>query len=84
VTACPKEPNVAAFLLGALTPAEERATMAHAAGCATCQTTLRELATLPDLLALVPRSVVKLIDRSVEEHAGHQRIERREAVPTRY
>ncbi len=61
---CPKQPDVAAFVLGALTPAEERATMAHVAGCGICQATLQEFATLPDLLALVPRSVIELIDRS--------------------
>ena len=64
MTRCPRQPDVAAFLLGALTPAEERATMAHVARCDSCEATLQEFAMLPDLLALVPRSVIELLERS--------------------
>lgn len=70
MTTCPSQPNVAAFLLGALTPEEERATTAHTARCPTCQAALHELATVPDLLGLVPRSVVELIDRSTREQVA--------------
>lgn len=78
MTTCPEQPNVAAFLLGALTPSEERATMAHAATCPTCQVSLHELAIVPDALALVPRSVLELIDRSGSDHAATGQIRRRE------
>lgn len=64
MTSCARQPDVAAFLLGALTLPEERELMAHLSGCPTCQQTLRELGTLPELLALVPRSLAELIDRS--------------------
>ena len=63
-TTCQRQFDVAAFLIGALTLIEERELMAHLARCQTCQAALYELSTLPDLLALVPRSVVELIDRS--------------------
>ena len=56
--------DVASFLLGALTLPEERELMTHVAACRTCQAALHELGTLPDLLALVPRSVEELINRS--------------------
>ena len=39
--------------------------MPHVAACQSCQTTLRELGMLPDLLELVPRSVVEQL--STEE-----------------
>ena len=64
MTTCARQPDVAVFLLGALTLPEERELMAHVSGCPACQETLRELGTLPQLLALVPRSLAELIDRS--------------------
>lgn len=64
MTSCPRQPDVAGFLLGALTIAEERDLMPHVAGCAVCQETLHELGSVPDMLALVPRSLAELIDRS--------------------
>lgn len=63
-TTCQRQLDVASFLLGALTLPEERELMTHVAACRTCQAALHELGTLPDLLALVPRSVVELINRS--------------------
>lgn len=61
---CRHQPDVATFLLGGLTPAEERRTMAHIATCATCDATLASLIGLPDLLDQLPLSVVELIDTS--------------------
>lgn len=60
---CPRQPDVAAFLLGALTPDEEHDTMVHVAGCGCCQSTLAEFLHLPGLLAKVPRSMAELIER---------------------
>lgn len=64
LTTCERQLDVASLLLGALTLPEERELMTHLAACRTCQAALHELGTLPDLLALVPRSVVELINRS--------------------
>lgn len=64
LTTCERELDVAAFLLGALTLPEERELMAHVAACQCCQAALDELGHLPGLLALVPRSVAELINRS--------------------
>lgn len=64
LTTCERQFDVASFLLGALTLPEERELMTHVAACQTCQAALHELGTLPDLLALVPSSVVELINRS--------------------
>lgn len=61
---CPRQPDMAAFLLGALTPAEERAAMAHVAGCRNCHETLAEFIQIPSLLARVPRSTVEMIEHS--------------------
>lgn len=61
---CERQFDVASYLLGALTLPEELELMTHVAGCRTCQAALHELGTLPDLLALVPRSVVELINCS--------------------
>ena len=61
---CPHQPDVAAFLLGALTPDEERATMVHLSRCGDCQTVLVEFLELPRRLDQVPRSMLQLIDRS--------------------
>lgn len=61
---CERRTDVAAFLLGALTPSEERDTMVHLPDCADCQATLAELIHMPELLARVPRSLIELMDRS--------------------
>lgn len=66
---CPRRPDVAAFLLGALTPDEERATMTHLAECVQCQAVLAEFIDLPCKLDQVPRSMVELIDRSRSRRA---------------
>jgi len=63
-TTCDRPYDVAAFLLGALTLPEERELMTHTATCQHCQAALHELGNLPDLLALVPRSVAELIHHS--------------------
>lgn len=60
---CVKRFDVAAMLLGALTPDEEAETMSHISGCANCQATLAEFLRLPDRLAQVPVSMLDLIDR---------------------
>jgi hypothetical protein len=51
----------AAYVLGALSPAERREFEAHVKGCAACRRATDELAGLPDLLSIV----------SVEDLAGH-------------
>lgn len=56
---CDRQRDVASFLLGALSLGEERELMVHLAGCAHCQDTLRELGHLPQMLALVPRSLAE-------------------------
>lgn len=60
---CDRRGEIAAFLLGALTAAEERDAMVHVSGCGDCQVTLAELMVAPDLLGRVPRSMAALIDR---------------------
>jgi hypothetical protein len=62
LTTCARQFDIASFLLGALTPPDERELMTHAAACRCCQATLHEFGTLPDLLALVPPSVTERID----------------------
>ena len=61
---CRHQPDVATFLLGGLTPAQERRAMAHVATCGTCEATLAALIGLPELLDRLPLSVVELIDTS--------------------
>lgn len=63
-TTCERQFDVAVFLLGALTLLEERELMEHVSACQCCQAALQELGHLPGLLALVPRSVAELINRS--------------------
>ncbi len=48
----------AAYVLGALTPAERQIYERHLAGCQQCQTSVRELAGMPALLANVPPEVL--------------------------
>ena len=64
LTTCERQFDVAAYLLGALPLPEERELGTHVAACQSCQAALHELGHLPDLLALVPRSVAELIARS--------------------
>jgi hypothetical protein len=49
----------AAYVLGALSPAERSAYQAHLAGCTECTRAVQELAGLPGLLARVPVDVLE-------------------------
>ncbi len=51
----------AAYVLGALSPAERREYEEHLAGCPACQTAVSELAGLPGLLAQVPAEDAALL-----------------------
>jgi Putative zinc-finger len=51
---CPFAFDDAAYVLGALPPAERLAFERHLAGCADCERSVREIAGLPGLLARVP------------------------------
>ena len=68
---CRKRYDVAALLLGALTPAEEADTLTHIAGCAPCRQVLAEFTALPELLAKVPLSMLELIERSKRPDVSH-------------
>ncbi|KSW29947.1 zf-HC2 domain-containing protein [Cellulomonas sp. B6] len=57
MTADPYREWDAAYVLGALAPAERRDFEAHLAGCAECRTAVGELAGVPGLLAMVPSDV---------------------------
>ncbi len=52
----------AAYVLGALNPTERAAYERHLAGCATCQTSMRELAGMPGLLALAGEGALAVAD----------------------
>ena len=56
--------NDAAYVLGALNPSERAAYERHLAGCATCQTSMRELAGMPGLLALAGEGALAVADES--------------------
>lgn len=60
--ACERQLDIAVFLLGALTPAEERDLISHATTCPSCQASLSELGDLPDLLARVPPAIAESIN----------------------
>lgn len=57
MTADPYREWDAAYVLGALAPAERRDFEAHLAGCAQCRAAVGELAGVPGLLAMVPPDV---------------------------
>lgn len=56
---CPFALDDAAYVLGALPPAERLAFERHLATCASCAAAVRELAGMPGLLGRVPRDVVE-------------------------
>lgn len=58
MSGCGHEHEDGAYVLGALSPEERLAFERHLPGCATCSTSLRELAGLPGLLARVPEDVL--------------------------
>jgi hypothetical protein len=61
----------AAYVLGALSPADRRAFEAHLAGCAACREAVSELAGIPGLLStLPPAEATGLLDDAVPDAAG--------------
>lgn len=56
----------AAYVLGALAPAERREYEQHLAGCPACQRAVAELAGLPGLLAQVPLADAAALDAEIE------------------
>jgi Putative zinc-finger len=62
----------AAYVLGALSPAERREFEEHLANCPSCRAAVSELAALPGLLAQLPpddAAMVSLVDQTVAESA---------------
>jgi Putative zinc-finger len=62
----------AAYVLGALSPAERREFEEHLASCPSCQTAVSELAALPGLLSQLPpddAAILSLADETVAESA---------------
>lgn len=58
-TGCPHAHDDAAYVLGALSPAERLEFERHLAGCDACTRSVRELAGLPGLLGRIDRSVLE-------------------------
>ena len=61
----------AAYMLGALSPADRREYEEHLAGCPTCQAAVSELAALPGLLAQVSPADAAMLSMAVDNKAGH-------------
>ncbi len=59
----------AAYVLGALSPAERREFEEHLAGCPTCQAAISELAGMPGLLAQVPLEDAEVLMAATPEPA---------------
>jgi hypothetical protein len=59
ITPCPLAHSDAAYVLGALSPAERREFEQHLPGCAECSQSVRELAGIPGLLSRVDASVLE-------------------------
>ncbi|NAZ83626.1 hypothetical protein GTR02_17580, partial [Kineococcus sp. R8] len=51
--------DAGAYVLGALSPADAEAFARHLPGCASCRTSVQELAALPGLLSRVPVDAVR-------------------------
>jgi hypothetical protein len=60
----------AAFVLGALSPAERREFEEHMAGCPSCQAAVSELASIPGLLAQVSPADAAMLSMAVDKDAG--------------
>jgi hypothetical protein len=61
----------AAYMLGALSPADRREYEEHLAGCPTCQAAVSELAALPGLLAQVSPADAAMLSMAVDNKGGH-------------
>jgi hypothetical protein len=61
----------AAYVLGALSPADRREYEEHLASCPTCQAAVSELAALPGLLAQVSPADAAMLSMAVDNKAGH-------------
>jgi hypothetical protein len=61
----------AAYVLGALSPAERREFEEHLASCPPCQAEVSELAAIPGLLAQVSPADAALLAMTVENQTGH-------------
>jgi hypothetical protein len=60
----------AAYVLGALSPAERREFEEHLASCAQCQTAVSELAAIPGLLAQVSPADAAILPMTVDNQVG--------------
>jgi hypothetical protein len=61
----------AAYVLGALSPADRREFEEHLANCPQCQTAVSELAAIPGLLAQVSPADAAMLSMAVDNEAGH-------------
>jgi hypothetical protein len=61
----------AAYMLGALSPADRREYEEHLAGCPTCQAAVSELAAIPGLLAQVSPADAAMLSMAVDNKTGH-------------
>jgi hypothetical protein len=61
----------AAYMLGALSPADRREYEEHLASCPTCQAAVSELAAIPGLLAQVSPADAAMLSMAVENNPGH-------------
>ena len=60
----------AAYVLGALSPAERREFEEHLASCPQCQTAVSELAAIPGLLAQVSQADAAMLSMTVDNQVG--------------
>jgi len=60
----------AAYVLGALSPAERREFEEHLASCPQCQTAVSELAAIPGLLAQVSPADAAMLPMTVDNQVG--------------
>jgi hypothetical protein len=67
----------AAYMLGALSPADRREYEEHLASCPTCQAAVSELAAIPGLLAQVSPADAAMLSMAVDNNPGHD-----ETAPT--
>jgi hypothetical protein len=61
----------AAYVLGALSPADRREFEEHLASCPQCQTAVSELAAIPGLLAQVSPADAAMLSMAVDNEIGH-------------
>ena len=66
-TSCPLAHSDAAYVLGALSPAERLEYERHLPTCASCRRSVAQLAGMPGLLARVP---VESVEEPIADRAG--------------